>query len=115
MKVAVTAEGDTLDSPVADDFGHAPFILVVDCDTLDYRVVENEFVRELGAGMKVAEAIASLDVQAVITGGIGHHGIAILSKAGIRVSSDEDGTVEEAMADFRRRHELRMRFEGKSD
>lgn len=115
MKIAVTAEGETLDSYVADDFGHAPFILIVDYDTLDYHVIVNEFVRELGAGAKLAEAIASLGVQAVITGGIGHHGIEKISKAGIRLSSDEEGTVEEALANFKRRWELIKKFEGKSD
>lgn len=115
MKIVVTSEGESLESFVADDFGHAPFFLIVDYDTLDYDVVVNEFIREMGAGMKVAEAIASLGVDAVITGGIGHHGIAILNKAGILVSTDEDGTVEEALTNFKRRHELRMKFEGKSD
>jgi predicted Fe-Mo cluster-binding NifX family protein len=104
MKVGVISEGDGLDSFVAEDFGHAPFFLIVDSETMDYTVVRNEFADSPeGAGMKVAEAIASLGVDAVITGGIGSHGIHILEKAGIRVSYDEEGTAEECIEALKRR------------
>jgi len=108
MKLGVISEGDTLESFVAEDFGHAPFFLIVDADTLDYHVVENEFINEMGAGMKVATAISAFDIEAVITGGIGHHGIEILQKAGIRVVSDEEGTVEECVKDYKRRASFRQ-------
>jgi len=111
MKIGVIAEGDSLDSFVADDFGHAPFFLIVDPDTMDYQVVKNEYANSEGAGMKVADAIVGLGVDAVITGGIGHHGLQILNKAGIHVAYDEDGTVEECVANFKRRQELKKRFE----
>ncbi len=110
MKIGVLAEGDDLSSYVADDFGHAPFFLIVDYDTLDYTVVENEFVNAMGAGMKVAEAIVGLGVDAVITGGIGSHGYDILTKAGIKVSFDEEGTVEECVNAFKRRIERDRKF-----
>ncbi|MGI5964493.1 MAG: NifB/NifX family molybdenum-iron cluster-binding protein [Candidatus Methanomethylophilaceae archaeon] len=118
MKIGVLAEGDTLDSFVADDFGHAPFFLIVDMDTLDYTVVENEHVNAAsGAGMLVADSIIGLGVDAVITGGIGPHGYDKLTNAGITVSSDEEGTVEESVTDFKRRYERRKKFEalGNSD
>ncbi len=106
MKIGVISEGDSLSSYVADDFGHAPYFLIVDMDTLDYQVVANEFANSVeGAGMKVAEAIIGLGVDAVITGGIGSHGIDILNKAGIKVSYDEEGTVEECVNDFKRRYQ----------
>ena len=110
MKIGVLAEGDDLSSYVADDFGHAPFFLIVDYDTLDYTVVENEFVNAMGAGMKVAEAIVGLGVDAVITGGIGSHGYDVLTKAGIKVSFDEEGTVEECVNAFKRRIERDKKF-----
>ena len=105
MKIGVLSEGDELSSYVSDDFGHAPYFLIVDYDTLDYTVIKNEFMNTEGAGMKVADAIVSLGVDAVITGGIGSHGYDILTKAGIRVSYDEDGTVEECINAFKRRYE----------
>ena len=33
MKIIVVSEGESLDSYVADDFGHAPCFLLVDSDT----------------------------------------------------------------------------------
>jgi predicted Fe-Mo cluster-binding NifX family protein len=115
MIIGVIAEGDTLESYVAEDFGHAPFFLIVDADTLDYRVVKNEFADSNGAGFKVADAIVGLGVDAVIVGGIGSHGLQILNKAGIQVSYDEDGTVEQCVKDFKRRYEMKKKFENRSD
>ncbi len=105
MRIVVISEGETLESEVAEDFGHAPFFLVVDSDTLDYHVIENEFADSPeGAGVAVAKAITTLRPDAVITGGIGMHGLDILRKANIFVSYDEEGTVEQCIIDFVRRH-----------
>ncbi|MCL2510114.1 MAG: NifB/NifX family molybdenum-iron cluster-binding protein [Methanomassiliicoccaceae archaeon] len=109
MRIGVIAEGDSLESYVAEDFGHAPFFLIVDPDTLDYQVIENEFANSMGAGMKVAEAIVGMGVDVVITGGIGSHGLDILGKAGIHVAYDEEGTVEECINDFKRRLDLKKK------
>ncbi|MBP5734806.1 MAG: NifB/NifX family molybdenum-iron cluster-binding protein [Candidatus Methanomethylophilaceae archaeon] len=105
MRVVVISEGETLDSEVAEDFGHAPFFLVVDTDSLDYHVIENEFADSPeGAGVAVAKAITTLQPDAVITGGIVMHGLDILRKANIFVSYDEEGPVEQCIVDFVRRH-----------
>ncbi|MDY0293739.1 MAG: NifB/NifX family molybdenum-iron cluster-binding protein [Candidatus Methanomethylophilaceae archaeon] len=110
MRIGVLSEGDTLESFVAEDFGHAPYFLIVDPETLDYQVVSNEFVGAEGAGMKVADAIIALKVDAVITGGIGPHGYEALTAAGIKVSFDEEGTAEDSIRDFMRRLERQKRF-----
>ncbi len=113
MKILAVSEGESLDSYVADDFGHAPCFLLVDSDTLDYRVIVNEFMNsEQGAGMAVAKAIVGLGcVDAVLTGGIGMHGMDILRSAGIDVSTDEEGTVEQSIRDYLRRQERKRKFE----
>jgi predicted Fe-Mo cluster-binding NifX family protein len=109
MRVVVISEGESLDSEVAEDFGHAPFFLVVDTDTLDYHVIENEFADSPeGAGVAVAKAITTLEPDAVITGGIGMHGLDILRKANIYVSYDEEGPVEQCIVDFVRRRKRNM-------
>ncbi len=112
MKILVVSEGESLDSYVDEDFGHAPFFLLVDSDTLDYHVIVNEHAdAPEGAGMAVAKAIVSLGVDAVITGGIGTHGYKILNDAGIQVSTDEEGIVEQSVQDFMRRWEHRQKYE----
>ncbi|MCQ2070660.1 MAG: NifB/NifX family molybdenum-iron cluster-binding protein [archaeon] len=113
MKAGVISEGDTLDSLVAEDFGHSPYFLLVDMDTYDYTVVDNEFATADGAGYKVANAIVSLKVDLVIVGGIGTHGLKILQDAGIRVWYDMEGTVEESLDYVKNRMALEKKFEGK--
>ena len=110
MKIGVLSDGPDLSSEVSEDFGHAPFFLIVDSETLDYTVVENEFMEAEGAGMKVAQAIVNIGVEAVVVGGIGTHGFNILDKAGIDVSYDEEGSVEECVTDYIRRRERMKRF-----
>ena len=79
MRIVVISEGESLDSEVGEDFGHSPFFLVVDSDTLDYHVIENEFADSPeGAGVAVAKAITTIQPDAVITGGIGMHGLDII-------------------------------------
>lgn len=112
MKIGIVAEGEDLQSYVAEDFGRAPFFLIVDSETKDYQVVVNEHQDAAeGVGMLVAEAIASLGLDAVIVGGIGHHGYDILTKAGLKVSFDEEGTAEEALNNFLRRLEFQSKFQ----
>ena len=104
MKIIVISEGESLDSYVADDFGHAPYFLLVDSDTLDYHVIVNEYADSPeGAGFAVAKAIVGLgDVDAVITGGMD-------------VSYDEEGTVEQCVTDYVRRVQRRKSFEAQAD
>ena len=109
MIVAVCSEGESLDSYVADDFGHAPFFLIVDTDTLDYNVIVNEYMDSMeGAGVAVAKVLADFGLDAVLCGGIGFHGIQILNDAGIIISPDEDGTIEQCIIDFLRRQKNKM-------
>ncbi len=117
MRIIVISEGESLDSYVADDFGHAPFFLLVDSDTLDYHVIVNEYKdSEQGAGFAVANAIVAMgNVDAVITGGIGMHGMKILKDGGIDVSYDEEGTVEQCVTDYVRRVERRKSFSQKPE
>ncbi len=105
MKVCITSDGPDLESGVGHDLGHSPYLLIVDLDTMEYEAIENEAASwDMGAGMKAADTIIDLRVDAVITGRIGPHGYSSFSEAGIMVSSDEEGSVREAIEAFKRRH-----------
>ncbi|MBO4798545.1 MAG: hypothetical protein J5494_07245, partial [Candidatus Methanomethylophilaceae archaeon] len=55
MKIIAVSEGEDLGSYIADDFGHAPFFLLIDSETMDYRVIVNEYADSpSGAGVAVA-------------------------------------------------------------
>ena len=73
MKVAVTSQGKELTSEVDQRFGRAKFLLVVDTETGDFAVHDNEVNLNAvqGAGIQTGQNIANLDVEAVITGNVG--------------------------------------------
>jgi len=105
LRICITADGPDLKSAVGEDLGHSPYFLVVNPETLEFEVFENEAAGwEMGAGMKAADFIIGLNVDAVITGGIGFHGYEKLTDAGIMVISDEEGSVLNAIYNFKRRH-----------
>lgn len=59
MKIAVTSQGDTLDSQLDPRFGRAAYIIVVDTETLEFEALDNNknknaFKTLEAAGLKVA-------------------------------------------------------------
>jgi len=55
MKVAVSATGPSLDSPIDPRFGRCQYLLIVDSDSLDFEAVENPAVMAPGgAGIQAA-------------------------------------------------------------
>jgi len=111
MKVAVISEGDSLSSYIADDFGHAPYVLIVNTDTMTFEAVKNEFISAEGAGMKMAAMLISSGADIVITGGIGPHGYNMLTEEGITVSFDEDGIIEDRIKAVIERLERMKKYE----
>ena len=69
MKIAITAKGIRLDSEVDPRFGRAPYILIVDTETLAFEAVDNsENVNAFkGAGIKAAGAAGRPGSAAVAT------------------------------------------------
>ncbi|MEW5933713.1 MAG: NifB/NifX family molybdenum-iron cluster-binding protein [Bacillota bacterium] len=104
MKVAVAAQGETLDSPVDMRFGRAPFFLVVDSETLDYEVIANPAVQAPGgAGIQTAQLLARSGVGAVVAGNVGPNAMSALRAAGVEVYAARGGTVRENVQAFLRR------------
>ncbi|MCL6447361.1 MAG: NifB/NifX family molybdenum-iron cluster-binding protein [Armatimonadetes bacterium] len=103
MKVAVTARGDSLDSPVDQRFGRCSWFIVVDTDTGEYRAVSNDqnLNAAQGAGIQAAETAGRQGVGAVITGHCGPKAFRTLSAAGIKVYTGAGGTVAEALERFK--------------
>jgi predicted Fe-Mo cluster-binding NifX family protein len=103
MKVAVSAAGPSLDSPIDPRFGRCQYLLIVDSDSLDFEAVENPAVMAPGgAGIQAAELVGSMGVEAVITGNCGPNAYQVLSAAGIEVFVGASGSVSQAMESYRR-------------
>jgi predicted Fe-Mo cluster-binding NifX family protein len=103
MKIAVTARGVTLDDEVDPRFGRAPYILVVDTDSLEFEAVDNsENVNAFkGAGIQAATMISEKGAEVLLTGYCGPNAFKTVDAAGIKVVNDVSGTVREAVEKFK--------------
>jgi predicted Fe-Mo cluster-binding NifX family protein len=103
MKVAVTSQGKELTSEVDQRFGRAKFLLVVDTETGDFAVHDNEVNLNAiqGAGIQTGQNIANLDVEAVITGNVGPNAFKTLNAAGVKIFLAERNTVAEVVESFK--------------
>lgn len=102
MKIAITATGKTMDSPVDQRFGRAAYFVVVDTETIDFAVIDNENVAAAGgAGISSAKAVIDAGAEAVLTGNCGPNAQRTLSVAGIKLYTGVTGTVAEAVELFK--------------
>jgi len=102
MKIAVASSGTTLDVPVDPRFGRCPFFLVVDTDTLQFEVLENQAAQAGGgAGIQAAQAVARAGAEGVIAGNFGPNAFQALTAGGIPVYTGATGTVAEAVQLFK--------------
>lgn len=99
MKVAITAKETSIESPVDQRFGRARYLIVVDTDTDQIEVHDNEVNLNAvqGAGIQTAQNTSRLGVSAVITGHVGPNAFRTLSAAGITVYTGATGSVQEAV------------------
>lgn len=101
MKIAVPSTRPELSSPVDPRFGRAPYIIIIDTDTLNFEALENPNLNSpSGAGIQLAQLISEKGAQAVLTGSCGPNAFQILQAAGIEVVIGVTGTVEDAVKRF---------------
>jgi predicted Fe-Mo cluster-binding NifX family protein len=103
MNLAISATGETLDSQVDRRFGRCAYFLIVNSETMDFKVMVNAAVGAMGgAGIQAAQSIVGKGVRAVITGNVGPNAFQTLSAAGIVVMVGASGTVRETIERFKR-------------
>ena len=104
MRIAVTSKGTDLQAAVDPRFGRAAYILVVDSETRDVEVIDNQKNAEAfkGAGIQAAAGLSDRKVDVLLTGYCGPNAFKTLQVAGIRVANDANtfGTVEAAVEAF---------------
>ncbi len=103
MKIAVTSKGIDLESEVDPRFGRAPYILIVDTDTLEFEAVDNsQNVNAFkGAGIQAATMVSDKGASVLLTGYCGPKAFVTLEAAGIKVVNDSSGTVRDAVEAFK--------------
>ena len=102
MKIAITSQGQDLESQIDPRFGRAAYILIFDTDDCGLEVIDNSpnINAFKGAGIQAAATISKSDAEVLLTGYCGPNAFKTLQAAGIRVVNDVAGTVEEAVAAF---------------
>ena len=99
MIIAVTVQGKDLQGEVDLRFGRAKHFLLVDSETMDFEVVENQQNLSLpqGAGTQAAQNIAVHQPEVLLTGNCGPKAFKTLAAAGIKVVVGVGGRVEDAI------------------
>jgi predicted Fe-Mo cluster-binding NifX family protein len=102
MKIAITAQGKTLDAPVDPRFGRAPGFIVFDTDARTFEYIENtqNMQAAQGAGIQSGRRIADTGAGAVLTGHVGPKAFTTLQAAGVKIYSGVSGTVQNAVDQF---------------
>lgn len=100
MKIAVTAQGKTLDSQVDPRFGRAAYFVLIDTETTAFDTFENASGTG-GAGINAAKTVIDAGAQAVLTGNCGPNAARTLHAAGVKLFTDACGTVAEAVERFK--------------
>lgn len=104
MKIAISAKGKELDDEIDPRFGRAAYFIIVDPETLEFKVVDNRQNIEAmqGAGIQSARTIAEEGASVLITGHCGPKAFVTLQAARINVVVNVTGTVREAVNKFKR-------------
>jgi len=99
MRIAITAEGQTLASPVDPRFGRAAWFIVYDTVDKSARAVDNQRgqMAGQGAGVQAVETLAREGATALLTGHCGPNAFRALSAAGIQVFLGASGSVADAI------------------
>jgi predicted Fe-Mo cluster-binding NifX family protein len=95
MKIAVTTAGESLSSPVFGEFAKAPFLLVVNMETMESTAVPHS--PTAGSDEALAGTILEYDCEAVITGKLEEKAFNILANAAVTRYAGTGMTAEYAL------------------
>ena len=103
MKIAITSKGTDLNAQVDPRFGRAPYILIVDVETMECEALDNsENVNAFkGAGIQAGTMVGERGAEVLMTGFCGPNAFKVIEAAGIKVISSVSGTVREAVELFK--------------
>jgi len=103
MKLAVSSQSGSLQSPLDPRFGRAKYFILLDTETGALSVVDNSVSLNAaqGAGIQAARRVVELGADALITGHVGPKAFSTLQAGGVRIYTGASGTVAEAIEQFK--------------
>ena len=104
MKIAVTATGKDMDSAIDPRFGRAAYFIIVDSETMEFKLVENAQNLNLpqGAGIQAGKTIIENNAQLLITGNCGPKAFKVLQSAEIKIIIGAGGLVKDAVEQYKK-------------
>jgi predicted Fe-Mo cluster-binding NifX family protein len=103
MKIAVTSQGNMLDSQLDPRFGRAAYIIIVDSETLEFEAFDNNENKNAfkGAGIQAAAMVSDKGADVLLTGFCGPNAFTTLEAAGVKVVNDQAGRVIDVVQKFK--------------
>jgi predicted Fe-Mo cluster-binding NifX family protein len=104
MKIAITSTGKTLDAQVDQRFGRAQLFFILDTETDEIKIVDNQqnLNAAQGAGIQSAETVINQKTEVLITGHCGPNAYRTLKAAGVKIVTDAQGTVGQMVEKFKK-------------
>ncbi|AIS52905.1 dinitrogenase iron-molybdenum cofactor biosynthesis protein [Thermoanaerobacter kivui] len=103
MKIAVSSEGKTLEARVDSRFGRAQYFIIVDSETMDYKVIDNAAVAQgSGAGTKAAQTLIDEGIEVLISSNVGPNAMEVFNAAEIPVYKAVDGDIKTNIEEFKK-------------
>lgn len=108
MKIAITSEGDTLESMVDQRFGRASRFIIFDTEAETFTVLDNSqnLNAAQGAGIQSAQHVVDSGATVLITGHTGPKAFRVLTAGKIAIFLCEKETVQKAI-DMWKKSELK--------
>ena len=101
MKICIPTMGkEGLSEKAHNHFGSANYFTIYDAESKDIAVVENDNQHHTHGACQPLQAIAKLNIDVVLTSGMGGRAIQILNDGGIKVYILDGDTVKEAIDKF---------------
>jgi predicted Fe-Mo cluster-binding NifX family protein len=102
MKIAISANGPTLDAEVDPRFGRCAYFIIADPETMEFEAIDNASAMAAGgAGISAGQMVAGKGVKAIITGNLGPNAHQVLSAAGVEMITGASGKVKDAIEGYR--------------
>lgn len=115
MKVLISAVGKDKTDNFDLKFGRCEFFQIIDTETGDIKVLENEGKKsDHGAGIGASQQVINENVDVIITGHLGPNAFEILEDSDIELLSAKGGTVEEVLEDHKNGKLEKIEKAGKS-
>ena len=71
-KICVTSQGNDLAAPIDPRFCRCAYFNIADSETMQFEAISNSAINASGgAGIQAAQTVASMGVEAVLTGNVG--------------------------------------------